>query len=162
MERSDAHDAFFQPSQRVTGVMVFDSYLDDRTTAALSLARVGRQTITPFAFGTGPGEYALTGRLTGLPVYEDDGRRLLHVGIGYSLSGTDNNRFEAANRPLVRAGAGSNQVPDIISTGEFFTPDPVQTLNAELAAVFGRLSMSANPKRVTVGYPSTHAPPSVN
>jgi hypothetical protein len=76
-----------------------------------------------------------------LPVYEDEGRRLLHVGIGYSLSGTDNHNFEAANRPLVRAGAGSQQVPDILSTGDFVTSDPVQIVNAELAAVLGRFTV---------------------
>ena len=54
--------------------------------------------------------------MTGLPFYEDDGRRLLHLGIGYTYSGTENN-FYAANRPLVRAGAGSQDVPNIIYTG---------------------------------------------
>ena len=143
MERSPGHDAFFQPFQFVTGVMVFDSYWDDRVTAALSLARVGKQTVTPFAFGAGPGEYAATGRLTGLPIYKDEGRRLLHVGIGYSLQRNGQQQFRLGQPPLVRAGAGSQQVPNIIQTGSFFTPDPVQIVNAEIAAVFGRFSMSA-------------------
>jgi phosphate-selective porin len=34
-------------------------------------------------------------------------------------------------------------VPNIIFTGNFVTADPVQIMNAEVAAVFGRLSMSA-------------------
>jgi phosphate-selective porin OprO and OprP len=123
--------------------MAFDSYWQERATAALALARVGKQTVSPFAFGVGPGEYAVTGRLTGLPVYADEGRRLLHVGIVYSLSGTDNHNFATANRPLVRAGAGSQEVPNIIQTGNFFTSDPVQLLDLELAAVLGRFSMSA-------------------
>ena len=143
MERSPGHDAFFQEFQYVTGVETFDSYWDDRATAAIALVRVGKQTETPFGFGAGPGEYAVTGRLTGLPVYEDEGRRLLHVGLGYSLSGTDDHNFGAANRPLVRAGAGSQQVPNILQTGSFLTSDPVQILDAELAAVLGRFSMSA-------------------
>lgn len=143
MERSPGHDAILQPSQFVTGVVVFDSYQDDRVTAALSLARVGKQTVSPFAFGTGPGKYAATGRLTALPFYEDDGRRLVHVGIGYNYSGTGDESLVLANRPLVRAGAGSQDVPNIVQTGSFFTPDPVQVLDGELAAVFGRFSMSA-------------------
>ena len=138
------HDAFFQPFNFVTGLMVFDSYLDDRMTAALSFARVGKQTVRPFAFGAGPGEYAATGRLTALPIYEEEGQRLMHLGIAYSYSGIDDHNFDTANRPLVRAGAGSQEVPDIVQSGPFFTPDPVQILNAELAAVFGRLSLSAN------------------
>lgn len=141
MERSPGHDAFFQPFQFVDGVMAFDSFWDDRATAALALTRVGKQTMSPFGFNAGQGEYAATGRLTGLPVYEDEGQRLLHVGVGYSLTGVHQD-FDLANRPLVRAGAGSQQVPNIIGTGQFYTPDPVQILNTELAVVCGRFSMS--------------------
>jgi phosphate-selective porin OprO/OprP len=143
MERSPGNDAFLLPFNYVTGVMAFDSYWDDRMTAALALTRVGKATISPFAFGAGPGEYAATGRLTCLPIYEDEGRRLLHLGIGYDYSGTDDNNFYAANRPLVRAGAGSQQVPNILYTGQFYTTDPVQIVDAELAAVRGRFSVSA-------------------
>ncbi len=142
MERSPGHDAFLQPFQFVDGVKAFDSYWDDRATAALALTRVGKETMTPFAFNVGTGEYAATGRLSALPIYEDEGRQLVHAGIGYSFSGTHHNFF-IANRPLVRAGAGSKQVPNVIQTGQFFTPDAVQLFNAELAMVFGRLSMSA-------------------
>ncbi len=143
MERSDGHDALFQPFEYVSGIMFARSLWDDQATAALSLARVGKQTVSPFAFGTGPGATALTGRLTFLPIYVDEGQRLLHVGIGYSYSGLDNNSFDAANRPLVRAGAGSQEVPNIIQTGAYFTPNAVQLMNAELAAVLGRFAMSA-------------------
>jgi phosphate-selective porin OprO/OprP len=143
MERSPSFDAFINPFVYASGVMAFDSYLEDHLTAAVSLTRIGKQTMNPFGFGSGPGEYAATGRLTGLPIYEDDGRRLLHLGIGYSLNGLDNHQFQLANRPLVRAGAGSQEVPNIIQTGTFFTPDPAQTLNSELAVVLGRLSLSA-------------------
>ena len=54
MERSDGHDAFFQPFDYVTGIMFCNSFWDDQATAGLSLARVGKQTVSPFAFGTGP------------------------------------------------------------------------------------------------------------
>ncbi len=73
MELSDGHDAFFQPSQYVNGIMFSNSYWDDRVTAGLSLAWVGKQTVSPFAFGAGWGECAATGRLTVLPIYEDGG-----------------------------------------------------------------------------------------
>ncbi len=143
MELSDGHDAFFQPSQYVNGIMFSNSYWDDRVTAGLSLAWVGKQTVSPFAFGAGWGECAATGRLTVLPIYEDGGRRLVHLGIDYSYSGTDNNDFYAANRPLVRAGAGSQEIPNILYTGTFYTPNPVQLMNVELATVLGRFSLSA-------------------
>ena len=143
MERSPGHDAFLQPFEYVNGVMAFDSYWDDRMTAALSFARVGKNTVSSFAFGAGPGEYAGTGQLTALPIYQEEGQRLLHVGIGYSYSGTDDHNFYTANRPLVRAGAGSQEVPNIVQTGPFFTSDPVQISDAEIAGISGRFSISA-------------------
>ena len=143
MERSPGHDAFLQPFDYVTGIMAFDSYFDDRITTGIAFTRVGKQTTSPFAFGAGDGEYAATGRLTCLPVDDDEGRKLLHLGIGYSYSGTDENNFTTANRPLVRAGAGSQEVPNIIATGNFFTSSPVQIMDSEIAAVLGRLSLSA-------------------
>ncbi len=102
MERSPAHDAFLQPFNYVTGIETFNAWCDDRVTGAVAFERVGKQDISPFGFGSGPGKYAVTGRVTCLPFYEDDGRRLLHLGIGYTYGGTENN-FYAANRPLVRA-----------------------------------------------------------
>jgi phosphate-selective porin OprO/OprP len=143
MERSSGHDAFLQPFNFVNGIESFNTWCDDSVTAAIALTRVGKQTVTPFAFGAGDGEIAVTGRVTCLPIYEDDGRRLLHFGVGYSYGGTDNNNFSTANRPLVRAGAGSMEVPNIIATGSFFTNDPVQFLDFEFAAVHGRYALSA-------------------
>ncbi len=67
----------------------------------------------------------------------------MHLGIGYSYSGTDNNNFYAANRPLVRAGAGSQEIPNVLYTGTFYTPNPVQLMNVEVATVLGRFSLSA-------------------
>ncbi len=142
MEYSPGNDAFLNPFNYVDGVMAFNTYCDDRITAAIALTRVGKETMTPFAFGSGPGEYAATGRLTCLPVYEDEGRRLLHLGIGYSYGGTDDNNFTTANRPLVRAGGGSSEIPNIIATGQFYTSDPIQIVDTEIAMVQGRFSMS--------------------
>jgi phosphate-selective porin OprO and OprP len=142
MEYSPGHDAFLQPFNYVTGIQTFNSWCDDRITGLVSFERVGKNDISPFAFGTGPGKYDVTGRVTCLPIYEDDGRRLLHLGIGYNYGGTENN-FYAANRPLVRAGAGSQDVPNIIYSGTYFTPNPVQIVDAELAAVMGRFAFSA-------------------
>ncbi len=142
MERSPGNDAFLLPTNYVTGVESFNSWCDDRVTGSIAFERVGKQDISPFAFGAGPGKYAGTFRVTGLPCYADDGRQLLHLGIGYTYGGTENN-FYAANRPLVRAGAGSQDVPNVIYTGEYYTPNAVQIADAELAAVMGRWSLSA-------------------
>ncbi len=142
MERSPGHDAFLQPFNYVTGIETFNTWCDDRVTGVAAFERVGKQDISPFSFGAGSGKYAGTGRVTCLPFYADGGRQLLHLGIGYTYGGTENN-FYAANRPLVRAGAGSQDVPNILYTGTYYTPDPVQIADAEIAAVLGRFSLSA-------------------
>ena len=142
MERSPGNDAFLQPFNFVTAVEVFNSFCDDRITGVVAYERVGKQDISPFSFGSGPGKYGATGRATCLPIYANDGRELLHLGIGYTYTGTENN-FYAANRPLVRAGAGSQDVPNIIYTGTFYTPNAVQIADAEFAAVIGRFALSA-------------------
>ncbi len=91
MERSPGNDAFLLPFNYVTGIETFNTWCDDRITGVVAFERVGKNDISPFAFGSGPGKYAVTGRATCLPFYEDEGRRLLHLGIGYSYGGTDNN-----------------------------------------------------------------------
>ncbi len=105
MERSPGNDAFLVPTNYVTGVESFNTWCDDRVTGTIAFERVGKQDISPFSFGAGPGKYAATTRVTCLPFYADDGRQLLHLGIGYTYGGTENN-FYAANRPLVRAARG--------------------------------------------------------
>jgi phosphate-selective porin len=142
MERSPGNDAFLLPFNFVTGVEVFNSFCDDRITGVVAFDRVGKQDISPFSFGSGPGKYGVTGRATCLPFYDKEGRELLHLGIGYTYTGTENN-FYAANRPLVRAGAGSQEVPNVIYTGMFYTPNAVQIADAEIATVIGRFSLSA-------------------
>ena len=79
--------------------MTFNSYWDDRATGALALARVGKQTDSPVCVRRGAGEYAVTGRLTCLPIYEDEGRRLLHLGIGYSLQRHGQQQFRRRQPP---------------------------------------------------------------
>ena len=58
---------FFSRSSMSRASMAFYSYWDDRVTAAL--AGTGREAdLSPFAFGSRPGNYAVTGRLTCLAV----------------------------------------------------------------------------------------------
>ncbi|MBI1321155.1 MAG: hypothetical protein GC168_19695 [Candidatus Hydrogenedens sp.] len=46
--------------------------------------------------------YQITGRLTGLPVYGDDGRKLLHLGVAASLRHPDGARLRYGVRPETR------------------------------------------------------------
>ena len=81
MERANPN--VFAPS-RNTGAMIHGAYLgepgQERLTTALGVFR----TADSYGNDATDGGYAGTARITGLPWYEDGGRRLLHLGLGYT------------------------------------------------------------------------------
>jgi phosphate-selective porin OprO and OprP len=150
MERSSIYDTFFNPEDYQNGIMAFNSYLDDRMTAATSFTWVGKSTISSFGFGAEDGLYAEGVRLTGLPIYQCDGRALVHVGVNYFHQALSGHSFEAANRMPLRAGGGSDQIPDLLATGTFFSPNGGNVVDLEFATVSGPLSFSAEYARAWV------------
>jgi phosphate-selective porin OprO/OprP len=60
--------------------MFHDAVLDKRLTWAVGLFR----TVDDYGEGSDDGDYAITGRVTGLPWYMEDGRKLVHLGASYS------------------------------------------------------------------------------
>jgi phosphate-selective porin OprO/OprP len=130
LERSLGFDAFaegfnngFEP-----GISAFDTYLDKRGTWGVGLFK---NTRTPFAFGVGHNELDVNGRVTFLPVYENDGKFLVHVGVGASHRDPDDgqvrfrSRFDARNSPsglaalvadtgLVNASQQNLIVPELV------------------------------------------------
>ncbi len=144
MERSSLFDAFLGPNQFQNGVVAFDSYFDDRVTLAGALTRVGKTTVQSFGFDAEDGVYAASGRATALPVYEDEGRMLMHVGAGFQHKALVGNQFNVASRPLLRAGSGRNDdTPNLVFTGTFFTPNGATIVGLEHAMVCGPFSLSA-------------------
>ncbi len=131
------------PNDYQNGVVVFDSYLDDRVTLAGSAAWIGKSDVQSFGFSAHEGKYGVGGRVTSLPIYADDGCALLHVGAGYFHLALVDHRFSVASRPLLRAGAGGGQTPNLVFTGTFFTPDGADVVNVEGALVLGPFSLSS-------------------
>ena len=78
----------------------------------------------------------LTGRISGLPMYRDEGRRLVHLGLGYSARDPldDTQRFTA--RPEARFA------PFFVDTGDLFG-DKGELFGLEGATVQGRLWVQA-------------------
>ena len=90
------------------------------------------------------GKYAGAVRLTGLPVYAQDGRVLMHVGVGYQHQALVDHKFTVANRPLLRAGSGGGtDTPNVLFTGTFFSPHGADILDLEWALVYGPFAVSA-------------------
>ncbi|HEX3152065.1 MAG TPA: porin [Gemmataceae bacterium] len=154
-ERSAAFDAFYQ--EFAPGIFFNENFLDQRITSQQMFHRVDYfNQFNGASFGDG--KYAFTGRISGLPIYEDEGRYLLHLGASYQIrngstpadfnGGTivtlpsnkvtlnsDLVRFRV--RPGVRDAVGlqgdSNRV---IDTGPIIA-DNVQSLNFEYLAYAG-------------------------
>jgi phosphate-selective porin OprO/OprP len=111
--------------------MFHDHGLDERATWAVGLFREADSD----GDGSGDGEYSVTARLTGLPVYEDEGRKLAHFGIAYSHRNVDDDlRF--------RARPESHQAERFVDTREF-AADDVELLGLEAALVYGPGSVQA-------------------
>ncbi|MFH1837624.1 MAG: porin [Candidatus Omnitrophota bacterium] len=109
------------------GISAYSTAFDDRMTWAVSTFR-----ITDSFGSTSSNEYNLAARVTALPVYEDNGEKLLHVGFGYSFINPENTlQYEA--RPEVHLA------PYYTDTGAFAAKH-ANLVGGELAGVYGPLS----------------------
>jgi phosphate-selective porin OprO and OprP len=107
MERSYNFDAFtsnenngFQP-----GVYAFNWTEDMRATAALGFYKTDQSI---FAWSVGHG-YNTSGRVTWLPLWEDDGREYIHLGLSGGWGGTANGVDLIRARGLIRNGPSALQ-----------------------------------------------------
>jgi phosphate-selective porin OprO/OprP len=128
IERSLPTEAF-SPS-RNAGVMLFDSALDDRMTWA---AGIFRETDNG-ELERDDGGYSLTGRLTGLPYYEDKGASLFHVGASFSCRNTTDDNQRYRSRPEAH-------LLDRFVDTTTFTSENAQLIGLEAAWVNGPLSV---------------------
>jgi phosphate-selective porin OprO/OprP len=154
-ERSPSFDAFYQ--EFAPGIFANETFLDQRVTAQQMFHRTDY--FNPFNGDSfGDGKYAFTARVSGLPIYEGDGRCLMHLGASYQFrNGSTPNDFNGGTtvtlppktvtlnsdlvrfrvRPGVRDAFGlqgdSNRVVD---TGNIIA-DNVQSINLEYLAYAG-------------------------
>src|SRR5262249_31809377 len=83
LEQSAYSQAFYQ--KVAPGLWTSNNYFNERATSAFMVYRQDEDTGNPDYSGMNganfsDGKYAFTGRLTGLPIYENDGRCLMHLG----------------------------------------------------------------------------------
>ena len=119
---------------RNTGFMLNNHFLNKKVTYAAGIFR------NADGFGDSEGDrsteggYSFSGRLTGLPYYEDDGRRLVHLGFSYSHQ----NAFEDSIR--YRQKPEMHLADRFVDTGSF-SAERANLFNPELALVWGPFSM---------------------
>jgi phosphate-selective porin OprO/OprP len=134
MERSFNQDTFYGGffNGFTPGASLSKNVWDDRGSWNIGIYK---PTDNVFGFSIRDGDYATTGRLTALPIYENDGRQVLHLGISGRHATTYGDRIRFRTRDALRAGVSTQwPVPADVST----LGDTFQYINAELAAVNGR------------------------
>lgn len=103
MERSYQFDAFLENGDNgfEPGFQALTWTENERVVAQLGLFNNDRNIM---GWNVGNGEWAYVGRLTWLPWYQDEGRYMIHLGLGAEWANLDdgNTRFRA--RTLIRNG----------------------------------------------------------
>lgn len=130
---------------RQTGLATSGTYLEDRVRWAVSVYRFPTDQYGR-SIGSSGG-YALASRVTCLPWYQAEGRRLLHLGFGYSYGDPGDNLVEYQIQPgffVAETGGsaaeegGNTGVPVFVDTGDIPTHS-YSLFNAELGANLGPL-----------------------
>lgn len=145
MERSFNQDAFygglFNGFQQ--GASVFNTYGNERGVWNIGLYK---PTNNVFSNSTGDGDFSVTGRVTRLLAYENDGRQLLHIGLSgrqstaVSQAGVPGRFQTFRTRDAVRSGlsAGWPTPAGITVSG-----DDQQTANGELVGVWNSFTFQS-------------------
>jgi phosphate-selective porin OprO/OprP len=151
LERSATFDCFLQ--DYAPGVFASNNYLDQRVTWEAMFHKIDPVQFNGASFGDG--EYAATVRLTGLPLYQADGRYLVHLGASYQYRhaqldrtvlvdpGDNRDVVDLRSRPELRDAAGpqGNSVR-WIDTGRIIADD-VQTVGIEGLVIAGPISVQS-------------------
>ena len=131
MERSLPN--VFAPA-RNTGMMLHNTLADKRMTWAAGVFRNANDFGDSEGDETTEGGYSFSGRLTGLPWYEEEGRKLLHAGIGYSYQNAFKNEIHYKQKPEMA------MADRFVDTGAI-AAEATHLFGPELALVYGPLSL---------------------
>lgn len=138
--------AVFAPSRNV-GLMAHGSAADDRVSYGVG---VFRET-DDLGLGTGD-DLNFTARLTGAPVYADDGHRAVHLGVGVTHQSVDEaTGLRFRQRPEVHLA------PRFVDTGSF-PADSLTVVGLEGATVLGPASVQGEYTTAAVDSAATGDP----
>src|SRR3989304_2241479 len=131
MERS--LPTVFAPA-RNTGMMLHNTAADKRMTWAAGVFRNANDFGDSEGDETTEGGYSFSGRLTGLPWYEEEGRKLLHTGFGYSYQNAFANKIQYRETPEM------HMADRFVDTGAI-KAEAAHLFGPELAIVYGPFSL---------------------
>lgn len=92
-------------------------------------------------FGIALNKYRWGGRVTGLPIFENDGENLVHLGFGTFNGNLPQDQLQVRARTLLRNGPGY-AVPVLVNTGDI-QGEGVYLVAPEFAAVYGSWTFQA-------------------
>jgi phosphate-selective porin OprO/OprP len=118
----------FAPSYNM-GIAAYDAFFEERLTATLGVFK----DTNPVGLNTNEGEYAVTGRVTGLALDQPDGF-LVHLGLGLMRRSPTNDTASFSVRPE------SRHADTYITTGAINDAHADTRVGLELAATWGPLS----------------------
>ncbi len=130
MER--ALPGVFAPS-RNSGVMIHRAFLGEKNRERMTAALGFFRTSDDFGSSKDDGGYSGTIRVTGLPWYAVDGRKLLHLGASY----THRNPGDTIR---IRQRPEAHSAGHVVDTGEFDVKD-LDSIVLETALVYGPFSV---------------------
>jgi phosphate-selective porin OprO/OprP len=146
LERSLQFDAFIENQNNgfEPGIAAFDTFFDERATWNIG---VFKNTRNIMGWNVGDGEYDVTGRVTCLPIYENEGEYLVHLGLAASHRDLDDDFDRIRARLLLRNGPAvlHNIVAEVQTLGE--SRDQVAP---EFVVVWGPLTFQSEYHRVWV------------
>ncbi|MCA9095506.1 MAG: hypothetical protein KDA68_18635 [Planctomycetaceae bacterium] len=157
MERSFNQDAFYGAFNNgfSPGISIYDTYADELGTWAIGLYK---PTTNVFAADIIPGDASVTGRLTHLLWYREEGAGLMHVGVSARHATLANNFTRYRVRGPERAGLSSS-LPLFADTTTF-KGESQDTVNFEAVTNMGCLTIQSEyllnyvqDGRTTVGVP---------
>jgi phosphate-selective porin OprO/OprP len=125
------------------GVMVFDNAAEERFTWAVGGFRTGTDN---GEVSKGDGEYAVTARVTGLAMYRNEGKSLVHLGLSASRRSPTDDTLTFSAKPE------ANLAPAYVSVTV-----PAETLDlfgAETAWAHGRFSLQGEYTLASIDGPS--------
>jgi phosphate-selective porin OprO/OprP len=138
MERADNHDAFYAPFDNgfALGITAQSWSESERLTWRYGIFQPATN-----LFGVALNKYSAGARVTALPWYENEGIRLMHLGLGFWQGEVVQDQLRVRARPLLRNAPGF-AVPVLVDTSE--VPGSRQyTIGPEFAMVVGPWTMQA-------------------
>ncbi|MBM3997076.1 MAG: hypothetical protein FJ303_23435 [Planctomycetes bacterium] len=139
LERSAGFDTYYNRANGwEPGFMIHNETENQRMTWQVAATRHMNGL---FGYTIGGGEWRYTGRITALPWYEDNGRRMMHVGVGGCfIDSLDQGNANLVGRWLLRNGG--NALQNVVGLARVFG-DSQSIINPELFINLGPWSIQS-------------------